>query len=54
MLWPDYFRIIINTELVSSGASLTSWGIGASLPLVGNYSSDGFIIKMPYEVNVLH
>ena len=34
--------------LVSSGASLTSWGEGASLALVGNPSSDGATIKMPY------
>ena len=37
-----------NTGLVSSGASLTSWGEGASLALVGNPSSDGVTIKMPY------
>ena len=34
--------------LVSRGASLTSWGEGASLALVGNPSSDGVTIKMPY------
>ena len=33
---------------MSSGASLTSWGEGASLALVGNPSSDGVTIKMPY------
>ena len=43
-----------NTGLVSSGDSLTSWGEGASLALVGNPSSDGITIKMPYEVDVLH
>ena len=43
-----------NTGLVSSGASLTSWGEGASLALVGNPSSDGIMIKMPYGVDVLH
>ena len=37
-----------NTGLVSSGASPTSWGEGASLVLVGNPSSDGVTIKMPY------
>ena len=37
-----------------SGASLTSWGEGASLDLVGNLSSDGVMIKMPYGVDVLH
>ena len=40
--------------LVSSGVSLTSWGEGASLALVGHPSSDGVIIKMPYGVDVLH
>ena len=43
-----------NTRLVSSGASLTSWGEGASLALVGDPSSDGVMIKMPYGVDVLH
>ena len=43
-----------NTGLVSSGASLTSWGEGASLALVGHPSSDGATIKMPYRVDVLH
>ena len=37
-----------NTGLVSSEASLTSWGEGASLALVGDPSSDGVTIKMPY------
>ena len=46
--------IIWNTGLVSSGASLISWGEGASLALVGLASSDGVIIKMPYGVDVLH
>ena len=31
-----------------------SWGEGASLALVGNPSSDGITIKMPYGVDVLH
>ena len=43
-----------NTGLVSSGATLTSWGKGASLALVGNPSSDGVTIKMPYGVDALH
>ena len=43
-----------NTGLVSSGASLTSWGEGASLALVGHPSSDGVTIKTPYGVDVLH
>ena len=34
--------------------SLTSWGEGASLSLVGHPSSDGVTIKMPYGVDVLH
>ena len=37
---------------MSSRASLTSWGKGASLVLVGDPSSDGVIIKMPYGVDV--
>ena len=41
------------TGLVSSGASLTSWGEGASLALVGHPLSDGVTIKMPYGVDVL-
>ena len=35
-------------------ASLTSWGEGASLALVGHPSSDGVTIKMPYGVDALH
>ena len=31
----------------------TSWG-GASLALVGDHSSDGVTIKMPYGADVLH
>ena len=38
--------------MVSSGASLTSWGEAASLALVGHPSSDGVTIKMPYGVDV--
>ena len=48
------FPLHWNTGLVSSGASLTSWGEGASLALVGNPSSDGFMIKMPYGLDILH
>ena len=43
-----------NTGLVSSRASLTSWGEGASLALPGDLSSVGVTIKMPYGVDVLH
>ena len=39
---------------MSSGASLTSWGEGASLALVGHPSSDGVTIKMSFGVDVLH
>ena len=39
--------------LVSSRASLTSWGDGASLPLFGCPSSYGVTIKMPYGGDVL-
>ena len=38
----------------NTGASLTSWGEGASLALVGHPSSDGVTIKVLYGVNVLH
>ena len=52
----DLFHILREnyTRLVSSGVSLTSWGEGASLALVGHPSSDGVTIKMPYGVDVLH
>ena len=43
-----------NTELVSSGVSLTLRWEGASLALVGDPSSDGVAIKMPYGVDLLH
>ena len=49
-----YPRRLWNTGLVSSGDILTSWGEGASLALVGNPSSDGVTIKMPYGVYVIH
>ena len=38
---------------MSNGASLTSWGEGASLALVGHPSSDGITLKIPYGVDVL-
>ena len=38
---------------MSSGASLTSWGEGASLALVDHPSNDGVTMKMPYGVDVL-
>ena len=41
-----------NTGLVSSRVSLASWGEGASIALVGNPSSDGVTIKIPYGVDV--
>ena len=41
-----------NTGLVSSRASLTLWGEGASLALVGHPSSDGVMIKMPYPPRI--
>ena len=47
---PRDFEILV----LSSGASLTSWGEGASLALVRQPSSDGVTIKMPYWVDVLH
>ena len=39
---------------MSSGASLTSWGEGASLVLVGHPSSAASAIEIPYGVDVLH
>ena len=39
---------------MSSRASLTSLTEVASLSLVGQPSSDGVTIKMPYVVDVLH
>ena len=39
--------------MVSSGASFTSCGEGASLALVGHPSGDGVTVKMPYGVDVL-
>ena len=39
---------------MSSRDSLTLWGEGASLALVGHPSSDGVTMKMPYRVDVLH
>ena len=44
---------LLDTGLVSSGASLTSWGEGASLALAGDPSSDG-VTKMLCGVDVLH
>ena len=41
-----------DTRLVSSGVSLTSWGEGASLSLVG-HPNDDITIKIPYGVDVL-
>ena len=40
----------LNTGLVSSGVSFTSWGEGTSLSLVDHPSSDGITIKIPYGV----
>ena len=48
------FPEILKSGLVSSVASLTSLGEGASLALVGDLSSDSVTIKMPYGVDVLH
>ena len=39
---------------MSRRASLTSWGEGAFLALVGHPSSDAVAIKMTYGVDVLH
>ena len=37
---------------MSSRASLTSWGGGVSLPVIGRPSSDVVMIKMLYGVDV--
>ena len=37
---------------MSSGVSLTSWRLGASLALVSHPSSDSITIKIPYGVDV--
>ena len=51
----ELFQIVCDNKwLVSSGASLTSWGEFASSALVGDPSSDGVTIKMPYGLDVLH
>ena len=42
-----------NNGFVSSGASLTSWGEGASLALDDHLSSNGITIKISYEVDIL-
>ena len=39
---------------MSSGVTLTIWGEGASLALVDHSSSDGVMIKMSFDVDVLH
>ena len=44
---------IFKSGLVSSRASLTSWGEGASLALVGHPSDDGLTIKIPYGKDAL-
>ena len=49
-----FFAEIMKYCLVSKGASVKSWGEGASLALVGHPSSNGVTIKMPYGVDVLH
>ena len=38
-----------NTGLVSNWASLTSWGEGVSLALLGDPSSVGVTVKMPWD-----
>ena len=47
----SYF--VLYNGLVSRGVSLTSWGERASLALVGHSSSDSFMMKIPYGVDVL-
>ena len=57
LLYRNCFKItsppwLSNTGLVSSRASLTSWGEDASLALVGHPFSNGVMIKMSYGVDV--
>ena len=42
-----------NNGLVSSGVSLTTWWEGASSAFIGNASSDGITMKIPYGVLIL-
>ena len=41
-----------NTGLASNRDTLTLWGEGAYLALVGHPSSNGVTIKLPYRVDV--
>ena len=50
VLFPEILKYWVGV----SETSLTSWGEGASLALVGNPSSDHVTIKMPYGVDILH
>ena len=47
---------LLNYGLISNllKISLTSWGEGAPLSLVGNPSSDGVMIKISNGVDILH
>ena len=48
-----HMRALCKGGLVSSRVSITSWGEGAYLILVGHPSSDGVTIKISYGVDVL-
>ena len=50
-MWAKLYAIIL---ILHQGTSLTSWGDGASLALLGHPSSDGDTIKMFYRVDVLY
>ena len=50
--WHQVIPEILKYWVGVSGASLTSWGEGASLALVGHPSSDGVTIKIPCGVDV--
>ena len=54
IIWNKLQNNIASNNIVSSRASFTSWGEGASLALVGHSSTDVITIKMPYGVDVLH
>ena len=46
---PEALKYRVGVQWVS----LTSWGEGAALALVGHSAGDGITMKIPYEVNIL-
>ena len=53
ILAPGSYPAPRHTELVSSEVSLTSWGEGVCLALIGNPYSYGVSLKTPYGVDVI-